>query len=155
MCFVSVMLVPIVYYLFIPMWLCNAWRDRFQFWAGCALYTFCGPFINISVLLYSCWNMDSFGWGKTRKVIAEDPVSLAQSVSQSDSASKKDAAEDIVPEPSTSPSSSKKGKQKQLGFEPAQGDIILKDIILKDIILKNANEGEELKVPAFQRQDGQ
>ncbi|KAJ9240907.1 CAZyme family GT2 [Paecilomyces variotii] len=155
MCFVSVMLIPLVYYLCIPLWLCKAWRDRFQFWAGCALYTFCGPFINISVLLYSCWNMDSFGWGKTRKVIAEDAVSLAESVSQPDSASKKDAAQDIVPEPSRSPSlsekpSSEKGKQKQLEFQPAQDDIIL-----KDIILNNANENEERKVPAFQRQDGQ
>lgn len=99
--------------------------------------------------------MDSFGWGKTRKVIAEDAVSLAESVSQPDSASKKDAAQDIVPEPSRSPSlsekpSSEKGKQKQLEFQPAQDDIIL-----KDIILNNANENEERKVPAFQRQDGQ
>lgn len=35
------------------------------------MYMFCGPFLNISVLLYACWYMDSFGWGKTRKVIAE------------------------------------------------------------------------------------
>lgn len=35
------------------------------------MYMFCGPFLNISVLLYACWYMDSFGWGKTRKVVAE------------------------------------------------------------------------------------
>jgi hypothetical protein len=35
------------------------------------MYMFCGPFLNISVLIYACIYMDSFGWGKTRKVITE------------------------------------------------------------------------------------
>ena len=34
LCFVSVMLIPIGYYLIIPLWLCRAWRDRIQFWTG-------------------------------------------------------------------------------------------------------------------------
>jgi chitin synthase len=72
MCFVSVMLIPIVYYLFIPVWLTKSWVVRFQFWAGLAMYIFCGPFLNIAVLLYASFYMDSFGWGKTRKVISED-----------------------------------------------------------------------------------
>lgn len=71
MAFVSVMLVPVVYYLCIPLWLCSKWIDRVQFWLGCLMYMFCGPFLNISVLLYACWYMDSFGWGKTRKVVTE------------------------------------------------------------------------------------
>lgn len=65
------MLVPIIYYLLIPVWLCKRWTERCQFWAGCAVYVFLGPFLNISVLIYAVWNMDSFGWGKTRKVLSE------------------------------------------------------------------------------------
>ena len=71
MAFVSVMLVPVVYYWCIPLWLCSKWLDRVQFWLGCLMYMFCGPFLNISVLIYACIYMDSFGWGKTRKVITE------------------------------------------------------------------------------------
>jgi hypothetical protein len=37
---------------------------------GCCIYVTCGPFINIIVLLYAVFNVDSFGWGKTRKVIS-------------------------------------------------------------------------------------
>jgi chitin synthase len=72
MCFVSVMLVPIVYYLCIPLWLTKSWVIRVQFWTGLFMYVFCGPFLNIAVLLYASFYMDSFGWGKTRKVISED-----------------------------------------------------------------------------------
>lgn len=36
------------------------------------MYVAGGPFIGIAVLLYASWNMDSFGWGKTRKVVSED-----------------------------------------------------------------------------------
>jgi len=75
MAFVSVMLIPVCYYLCIPLWITKSWRERFQFWMGCACYIFCGPFINIAVLLYAVWNMDSFGWGKTRKVISTDESS--------------------------------------------------------------------------------
>lgn len=69
------MLLPICYYMCIPLWITKSWRERFQFWAGCVCYIFCGPFINIAVLLYAFWNMDSFGWGKTRKVISSDELS--------------------------------------------------------------------------------
>jgi hypothetical protein len=72
MCFVSVMLVPIVYYLCIPLWLTKSWVIRVQFWTGLFMYIFCGPFLNIAVLLYASFYMDSFGWGRTRKVISED-----------------------------------------------------------------------------------
>ena len=72
MCFVSVMLVPIIYYFVIPLWLTKSWISRVQFWAGLFMYVFCGPFLNIAVLLYASFYMDSFGWGKTRKVIPED-----------------------------------------------------------------------------------
>jgi chitin synthase len=72
MAFVSVMLVPILYYLVIPLWITSSWMERIQFWLGLILYVFCGPFICIAVLIYALWNMDSFGWGKTRKVVSTD-----------------------------------------------------------------------------------
>jgi chitin synthase len=43
-----------------------------QFWAGLMIYFFFGPFCRMIVLCYSVKNIDSFGWGKTRQVIAED-----------------------------------------------------------------------------------
>ncbi|KAL1624899.1 hypothetical protein SLS54_003623 [Diplodia seriata] len=73
--FAAVMLTPLTYYLCIAIWLPRTALERAQYLAGCALYTFCGPFINISVLFYAVWNMDSFGWGKTRKVISTDDSS--------------------------------------------------------------------------------
>lgn len=79
MAFVSVMLVPIAYYLLIPTWLHRSWLPRFQFWGGVAVYIFCGPFINIFVLVYATIYMDSFGWGKTRKVIKEKDSEVVES----------------------------------------------------------------------------
>lgn len=80
LCFVAVMVIPIVYYLLIPTWLCTTWRERAQFYAGLALYVLGGPFIGIAVLLYASWNMDSFGWGKTRKVVSEEPEKTIESI---------------------------------------------------------------------------
>ena len=49
------------------------------------MYVFCGPFINITVLLYASYYMDSFGWGKTRRIIAQDPAKVTEkSSSQED-----------------------------------------------------------------------
>ena len=45
------------------------------------MYVFCGPFINITVLLYASYHMDSFGWGKTRQVVAEDPATVTDKAS--------------------------------------------------------------------------
>ncbi|OJD32815.1 glycosyltransferase family 2 protein [Diplodia corticola] len=70
--FAAVMITPLTYYLCIAIWLPRTALERTQYLAGCALYVLCGPFINIAVLLYAVWNMDSFGWGKTRKVVSTD-----------------------------------------------------------------------------------
>ena len=72
MCFVSVMLIPIVYCFVIPIWLTRAVKPCLQYWSGYLLYIGCGPFLNICVLVYACFYMDSFGWGKTRKVISDE-----------------------------------------------------------------------------------
>lgn len=71
MIFVGVMLIPIVYYLLMPFWLVRGGAlERVRYLAGLAMFIICGPIINISILLYAIWNIDSFGWGKTRKVVA-------------------------------------------------------------------------------------
>jgi hypothetical protein len=36
------------------------------------MYTFGGPFLNIAVLLHASFYMNSFDWGKTRKVESKD-----------------------------------------------------------------------------------
>jgi hypothetical protein len=72
MAFVGVMLTPITYYIFMSVWLPRSIKERAQYLAGLSLFVFCGPFLNITVMVFAVLNMDSFGWGKTRKVIEED-----------------------------------------------------------------------------------
>ncbi|KAI1773662.1 glycosyltransferase family 2 protein [Hypoxylon cercidicola] len=71
MIFASIMFLPLTYYVCLAVWLCRTWVERGQYLIGLAFFTTCGPFINIGVTLYACIYMDNFGWGKTRKVIAE------------------------------------------------------------------------------------
>ncbi|KAK4458615.1 chitin synthase-domain-containing protein [Cladorrhinum samala] len=71
MVFVGVMLIPVIYYLLMTFWLVRGGvLERVQYLVGLTMFIVCGPFVNISILLYAVWNMDSFGWGKTRKVVA-------------------------------------------------------------------------------------
>lgn len=65
------MIIPLVYYLTMVIWMPRNALERCQFLLGLLIFTLCGPFINISVTVYALVNMDNFGWGKTRKVIAE------------------------------------------------------------------------------------
>lgn len=65
------MVIPLIYYALITVWMPRNLHERLQYLLGLSIFTICGPFLNISVLLYACKNMDQFGWGKTRKVIAE------------------------------------------------------------------------------------
>ncbi|KAI8960170.1 glycosyltransferase family 2 protein [Daldinia sp. FL1419] len=71
MVFASIMIIPLCYYVGLAVWLCQNSLERRQYLLGLAIFTTCGPFINICVTLYACIYMDNFGWGKTRKVIAE------------------------------------------------------------------------------------
>jgi hypothetical protein len=71
MCFSAVMLVPVTYYIGMAIWIPRKILDRVQYLIGLPIYLVCGPFINIIVLFYAILNVDSFGWGKTRKVVAE------------------------------------------------------------------------------------
>ena len=69
--FASVMIIPYIYYIIIAIWLPHGIRERAQYLVGLLAFTFVGPFISVAVMVFSVWNMDSFGWGKTRMVIAE------------------------------------------------------------------------------------
>ncbi|KAH8653342.1 chitin synthase-domain-containing protein [Xylariales sp. PMI_506] len=69
--FASIMIIPLVYYLIMVAWMPRNALERCQFLAGLLVFTLGGPFINIGVTVYALCNMDNFGWGKTRKVIAE------------------------------------------------------------------------------------
>lgn len=93
------MLVPILYYIIIPLWFCGKMKDRLQFWTGLLIYLFFGPFCRMIVLCYSVWNIDSFGWGKTRQVIAEDTTDVAakdeKSQTPSSNGSTKDSSEKL------------------------------------------------------------
>jgi len=67
--FVSVMLLPLMYYFLIVVWHPRGVKERVQYLLGLAMYFFIGPFLNVIVLLYALRSMDNFAWGKTRKVV--------------------------------------------------------------------------------------
>jgi chitin synthase len=70
--FASVMIIPMIYYVVAAIWLPRTALERLQYLVGLAIFTVCGPFLNICVLVYALYNMDSFGWGKTRIVVTEE-----------------------------------------------------------------------------------
>jgi len=70
--FSSVMIIPVIYYICVVFWLPRGMLAKTQYLVGLVMYVVCGPFLNLIVLGYALWNMDSFGWGKTRRVLSED-----------------------------------------------------------------------------------
>ncbi|KAF4963324.1 hypothetical protein FSARC_8655 [Fusarium sarcochroum] len=71
--FAGVMLIPLIYYVIMAIWLPQSMLERFQYLLGLLIFVVLGPFLNIAVMVFAVFNMDSFGWGKTRKVITETP----------------------------------------------------------------------------------
>ncbi|KLO79558.1 hypothetical protein CEK27_013194 [Fusarium fujikuroi] len=71
MAFAGIMIVPLIYYVIMAVWLPQSMLERFQYLLGLFIFVVLGPFLNIAVMVFAVFNMDSFGWGKTRKVIAE------------------------------------------------------------------------------------
>jgi chitin synthase len=79
MAFAGVMIVPILYYIIMALWLPRTTRDRIQFLLGLFIFVIIGPFLNITIMIFAVLNMDSFGWGKTRLVVAdEDGTALSK-----------------------------------------------------------------------------
>jgi chitin synthase len=59
-------------------WLPHSLLERFQYLLGLFIFVVLGPFLNIAVMVFAVFNMDSFGWGKTRKVVTETPKEQVQ-----------------------------------------------------------------------------
>ncbi|RGP80216.1 hypothetical protein FLONG3_1750 [Fusarium longipes] len=78
MAFAGIMIIPFVYYIIMAIWLPESMLERFQYLFGLFIFVVLGPFLNIAVMVFAVFNMDSFGWGKTRKVVAETPEEQAQ-----------------------------------------------------------------------------
>ncbi|KAF4497831.1 chitin synthase [Fusarium agapanthi] len=78
MAFAGIMIVPLIYYVIMAVWLPQSMLERFQYLFGLFIFVVLGPFLNIAVMVFAVFNMDSFGWGKTRKVIAETPEDQVQ-----------------------------------------------------------------------------
>ncbi|KAF2273519.1 uncharacterized protein EI97DRAFT_383471 [Westerdykella ornata] len=70
--FLGGVLVPYIYMVTLVFWMPKTGKARCQYLVGLVIYIFTGPFLTIFVLLYTTWHLDSFGWGKTRKVISEE-----------------------------------------------------------------------------------
>ena len=70
--FATIMIIPYLWYLGIAIWIPRTAVERGQYLLGLLLFTFLGPFVNVAVQAYAFFYMDSFGWGKTRKVVGED-----------------------------------------------------------------------------------
>lgn len=104
--FASIMIVPLLYYLVMAVWLPRTMRERVQYLAGLGMFVVLGPFLNLFVLVFSVYNMDSFGWGKTRvvvpddadkdKVAAADKNTTTSNNSESDSAGRQQQTEKAV-----------------------------------------------------------
>ncbi|KAF5984138.1 chitin synthase [Fusarium coicis] len=78
MAFAGIMIVPLIYYVIMAVWLPQSMLERFQYLFGLFIFVVLGPFLNIAVMVFAVLNMDSFGWGKTRKVITETPEDQVQ-----------------------------------------------------------------------------
>lgn len=85
--FASVMIIPLIYYVIIATWLPQSLRESMQYLCGLGIFVLCGPFLNIFVMLFAVRNMDSFGWGKTRLVIADDKKEETSEKTTSDDSS--------------------------------------------------------------------
>ena len=63
-----------LYKLLIGLWCPLDCWERLAYYLFFLLYFAFGPFIGIMVLSYSLYNMDDFGWGKTRQVVEDKSV---------------------------------------------------------------------------------
>jgi chitin synthase len=78
MAFAGVMIIPLTYYIIIAFWLPRTWKDSMQYLVGLFIFVVCGPLMNITVMLFAVYNMDSFGWGKTRLVVSDEAKAEAE-----------------------------------------------------------------------------
>jgi chitin synthase len=91
MTFIGIMMIPIFYYIIMAIWLPQTFKARMQYLFGLSMFVTCGPFLNISVMTYAIFNMDNFGWGKTRAVVKDDDVPTAAGQTSESRSSSDDA----------------------------------------------------------------
>ncbi|KAF4454711.1 hypothetical protein F53441_2789 [Fusarium austroafricanum] len=99
MAFAGIMIIPLIYYVIMAVWLPQSMLERFQYLLGLFIFVVLGPFLNIAVMVFAVFNMDSFGWGKTRKVIdetREDQIQEKQRVEDSGDGSNEELAAGVV-----------------------------------------------------------
>jgi len=65
-------IIPYIYMLTLVVWFPTTMRSRFQYLAGLVIYWIIGPFLTVTILLYSLWHLNHFSWGKTRQVVFEE-----------------------------------------------------------------------------------
>ncbi|KAH9877748.1 hypothetical protein J1614_002965 [Plenodomus biglobosus] len=68
----SGVIIQYMYMFALAFWMPKTRKAKWQYIVGLVVYIFTGPFLTLYVLFYTTWHMDSFGWGKTRKVISEE-----------------------------------------------------------------------------------
>ena len=68
------MSVPIIYYMGMAYWLCQATREACQYLLGLILFLVFSPFVNLWVFLHSCLHMDQWECGRTPNPIPEDII---------------------------------------------------------------------------------
>jgi chitin synthase len=73
--FMAGVLIPYIYMLTLVAWFPKTTKSKFQYLAGIAIYWIVGPFLTVTILLYSLWHLNHFAWGKTRKVVFEESAS--------------------------------------------------------------------------------
>jgi chitin synthase len=78
MAFAGIMIIPLIYYVIMAVWLPQSMLERCQYLLGLFIFVVLGPFLNIAIMVFAVFNMDSFGWGKTRKVVTEAPEEQVQ-----------------------------------------------------------------------------
>jgi chitin synthase len=68
--FMMGVIIPYIYMITLVFWMPKGKHAKKQYLVGLVIYFFTGPFLTITVQLYTTWHMDSFSWGKTRQVVA-------------------------------------------------------------------------------------
>ncbi|KAH9203656.1 chitin synthase-domain-containing protein [Leptodontidium sp. 2 PMI_412] len=70
--FLGGVIIPYIYMVTLVFWMPPTPKAKAQFLLGLVIYFFTGPFLTIAIQFYTTYHLDSFSWGKTRRVVSED-----------------------------------------------------------------------------------
>ncbi|KAF2848143.1 glycosyltransferase family 2 protein [Plenodomus tracheiphilus IPT5] len=68
----SGVIIQYIYMLSLAFWMPKTRKAKLQYVVGLVIFLITGPFLTLYVLFYTTCHMDSFSWGKTRRVISEE-----------------------------------------------------------------------------------